>query len=352
MNNNELIGIIVEFNPFHNGHKNLIKRIKSDYPNSTIIVAMSGQFVQRGELAIFDKWTRAKKAIENEIDLVIEIPPYYVLNNANIFAKKAIEILYDFGVRKIYFGTKDLTIDEMTIIAKKILKNSNEIEVLKREHHSLPRALNFFLNKKISSNDLLGICYILEAEKLNLKIKFIRVRRIIDDKNYTSASKIRKDIFINKNNNYSLINSKENSIQNLNNYSDIIIGKLLTTKTKLNVINYLKNKIIEIAPSDFNELVDKSHNKNFTKSNLRRESIKFVLELEEKLNFEPIILASNIKGNAILKLIKKKYAFGHTRNNINNLKIENFISLKLNNKIDFELAKKTIKFEKKSYTQD
>ncbi|NQX83518.1 MAG: nucleotidyltransferase family protein, partial [Mycoplasmataceae bacterium] len=214
-----IIGIIVEFNPLHNGHKKLIDDIKTKHPKSIIIAVMSGQFVQRGELAIYNKWVRAEAALDNGVDLVIEIPVHSVLNHGNIFAKKSIEILNTFKVTNIYFGSEDLDINKINSIVDFVLKNEEKLEELKKEFHSLPKAFESLLEKKIKSNDMLGICYILEARKSKLKIKFNRIKRKFNNK-YTTSSEIRKLIKEKKNSNKSLIHNYE--YMNLENYSDII----------------------------------------------------------------------------------------------------------------------------------
>lgn len=80
------IGIICEFNPFHNGHKYLIQKAKS-LVNEPVAVVMSTSFTQRGEIAITDKFTRAKSALLGGADLVIELPVAYAVSNAEVFAK-------------------------------------------------------------------------------------------------------------------------------------------------------------------------------------------------------------------------------------------------------------------------
>ena len=80
------VGIIAEYNPFHNGHLYQIQEIKRKYPTDTIIIAMSGNFTQRGEPAIIDKWTRAHLAIENGADLIVEIPYAFTTQSADYYS--------------------------------------------------------------------------------------------------------------------------------------------------------------------------------------------------------------------------------------------------------------------------
>ncbi len=334
--NKEIVGVVVEFNPLHNGHKRLIDIAKEENPNAILIVAMSGQFVQRGELSIFDKWTRAEAAIDFGVDLVVEIPPFYVLNNANIFAMKAMQIFNEYEVNKVYFGSEKLDVDKIKTIANKLHSDPTGLEELKRTHHSLPRAFEAFIGEKLNPNDTLGICYVLESMKLGYNFEFNRVIRESNEI-WSSASRIRRDLWDGVDNDRSLIESKE--IRNLDDYSDIIFGKIVTTNSNNNVIKYLKGIILDNDYHLFSELIDNSHNKSYTKAKLRREVMKFVLELEGTNEY--IILASNNNGKDILRE-SNNYNFRHTKDNLDNYKVESFISLKSKNKLIDELSKKMI----------
>ena len=89
MEEKKVIGLICEYNPFHNGHIYHIQKIKEMYPNSLLILVLSTSFTMRGEISILNKWDKTKLALENNIDLVIELPHYYATNSADIFAKGA-----------------------------------------------------------------------------------------------------------------------------------------------------------------------------------------------------------------------------------------------------------------------
>lgn len=332
--NKENIGIIAEFNPLHNGHKYLIDSIKKDNPDCSLIVAMSGNFVQRGEIAVYDKWVRSKAAISNGVDLVLEIPPFFVLNNANIFAKKAIQMLNNFGVKKIYFGSENLDINEIKKYADFIIENDDKLNELKNELHSLPKALSKLIGNELKPNEILGICYVMETKLLNLDINFYRIKRESNDE-FTSSSKIRKQI---KNGVYSSNSLMNVSLEynDLNNYSDILKGKIATSHSDDNLINYFKKLIIENNSLSFEELINKGANSSFTKSRLRRDILKFILELEG--TDHTIILASNIKGNSILKEIDN-YFFRHDKMNVDNYNVERFLSLKTKENLSDRLSK-------------
>ena len=83
-----VVGIVCEYNPFHLGHKYQIDKIKEKYPDSTIVIVVSSCFTQRGELSIMNKWDKTKVALENGVDLVVELP--FVYASPRIFLLKAL----------------------------------------------------------------------------------------------------------------------------------------------------------------------------------------------------------------------------------------------------------------------
>jgi len=126
-------GIIAEFNPFHNGHKYLLEQAEG-----LKIVAMSGNFVQRGEPAIVDKWIRAQMALENGADLVVELPFLVAVQSADHFAKGAVEILSRLGIDQLTFGTEEVL--DYQAIATIYSEKEVEMEVFLR---SLPDDLSY-----------------------------------------------------------------------------------------------------------------------------------------------------------------------------------------------------------------
>ena len=98
---NKITGIIAEFNPFHKGHEYLLNQIEG-----IKIVAMSGNWMQRGEPAIFDKWTRAQMALACGADLVVELPVTVSVQAADFFASGAVAILKNLGITDLAFGSE------------------------------------------------------------------------------------------------------------------------------------------------------------------------------------------------------------------------------------------------------
>lgn len=98
--------VICEFNPFHNGHKFLLEKIKSEY-SADIICIMSGNFVQRGDIAITDKYSRCTAAIENGADMVVELPTVYAVAPAQVFAENGVRIAAELGCDLLCFGAEN-----------------------------------------------------------------------------------------------------------------------------------------------------------------------------------------------------------------------------------------------------
>lgn len=190
----EIIGIIAEYNPFHSGHKYHIDKIKELYPDSILIAVISSSFTQRGEISILNKWDKTNIALNNNIDLVIELPFVYASQSADIFAKGAITILNALKVNKIIFGSESNNINKLTEIAKIQIDNKNFDQKVKeylQEGNNYPTSLSlalksFNIEKIESPNDLLGISYLKEIIKNNYNIEAICIKRT---NNYHGSNK-------------------------------------------------------------------------------------------------------------------------------------------------------------------
>lgn len=126
-------GIIAEYNPFHTGHKYLLEKAEG-----LKIVAMSGNFTQRGEPAIVDKWTRAQMALEHGADVVVELPFLVSVQSADYFAQGAVAILHQLGVEELVFGTEEMR--DYQLIAGIYEEQEKEMEAYL---HRLPAHLSY-----------------------------------------------------------------------------------------------------------------------------------------------------------------------------------------------------------------
>ena len=194
----DIIGIICEYNPFHNGHLYHIKQIKKKYPDSIIILVMSGNFLERGEVSIINKWDKTKIALNYGINLVIELPFLFATQAADIFAYGAIKILDSLGVNKLIFGSECNDIRLLAKLADVQLKN-NEFEEKVKEYMrigvnyptALSKALKDITGDTVNSpNDILGISYIKEIKKQGSAIKPITIKRTSNYKEIEFNKKI------------------------------------------------------------------------------------------------------------------------------------------------------------------
>ena len=156
----EVLGIVAEYNPFHNGHLYHIRKAKEKSGAKYVVCVMSGNFVQRGNTSIVDKWTKAKMALANEVDLIIELPTIYSVSSAESFAQGAIKILHNLGiVDTISFGTETDDFAALNNISKIIAEEPKEyVNILKEELNkgvSFPKAREIalinYLNDDIRS---------------------------------------------------------------------------------------------------------------------------------------------------------------------------------------------------------
>lgn len=288
----KIAGIVAEYNPFHNGHKYHIDQVKASGVDFVIAV-MSGNFVQRGDVAIFDKWTRTKAALLNGVDLVLELPTKYSTATANIFAFGAVKILDDLGCANyLSFGSETGNLAAIENAVKSLSNKELDQEIKKalQEKHTFAKArtialenLGDFESAKILStpNDILATEYLLALKNLKSKIKPLAVKRtgVLHDSlqtqnNIASASAIRLKI---KNGDDFKSFVPDNS-------TDIYNQLLLENKAPFllkNAENAILWQLRQMQKSDFENLTDISEGLNNRLYNAVRQgtSLEEILEL-------------------------------------------------------------------------
>lgn len=325
------IGIICEYNPFHNGHIYHIRKIKEMYKDSIIILVMSGNFTQRGDVSLIDKWDKTKIALENNIDLVIELPFVFATQGADIFAKGAIQILNNLKVDKLIFGSECNDINELTKLAQIQLQEdyNNLVKKYTNEGTNYPtatsKALKQFGKKEIKMpNDILGLCYIKEIIKQKSSIEPITIKRTNDYhekklEQISSATAIREAIKNNKNiKKYipkeSLKHINKNAF--IDNYFNYLKYKIMTAEdlekyeTVDNIKYTIKKNIHE--SNNLEDLINKIKTKRYTYNRIKRMLLHILCDFtkEENKKCENIeyirILGFNKKGKEYLNKIKKQ----------------------------------------------
>ena len=209
----KVIGIIAEYNPFHNGHIYQIKKIKEKYPNSIIIVCTSSSFTQRGELSILNKWEKTKVSLLNGVDIVIELPYVYSTQSSDTFAKYGVSLLEKLHINYLCFGSESNNTTKLLDAAKTQINNiefDNKVKLYMKEGYNYPTSLNNALKELINydikePNDLLAISYIKEIISNNYNIEVFNIKRTNSyhdlnlDNEIVSASNIRNKLLENKN---------------------------------------------------------------------------------------------------------------------------------------------------------
>ena len=168
----KIVGITAEYNPFHKGHRYHLEKSKEMTGADCAVVVMSGDFTQRGEAAVFDKWARSRAAVDEGADLVVELPFIYACNIAGVFARGAVDILEGLGASYISFGSESGDIDALKATANGMEKQKENIDderrMLMKEGHSYARSTQLaterVLGKDVSGmmespNDILAIEY-------------------------------------------------------------------------------------------------------------------------------------------------------------------------------------------------
>ena len=326
--------VICEYNPFHNGHKHHIERTKSDFGATHIAAVMSGNFTQRGDVAIFDKFTRAKTALENGADLVLELPVCASLGSAEQFAAGAVNIINSLNcVNLLSFGSEcgDIELLKETAGAVVFAEQTNEFYGMMRRGLAYPGALVKTIEKYYDDdiiktlsapNNTLAVEYLKALAETGSAAEPVTIKRRgaehDSDKigNNTASASLLRNMIINGKDVSSLtpcVFPKE--------YADIsrletaILFKLRTMTAREignapNVLHGLENRIYKTvrAARSLSELMVLLKTKRYTLARLRRIVLCCFLGITKNdAKQKPAyirILGMNTKGREILAAAK------------------------------------------------
>ena len=196
------IGIVAEYNPFHNGHLYQIEEIKKRMGKDTLIVAVvSGDFVQRGEFSYSDKWQKTEMALNHGVDIVVELPLYYSVQNAEIFSRMSTKILDYMELDFQVFGAEEEDIkvlDRIIELQEREDYKKNLMELMKKGNsYSTSQKLalsEYGYGDAVKSNNILALEYIRTMKKEKLGIKPYIIKREISDYNEIEIEEERKSI--------------------------------------------------------------------------------------------------------------------------------------------------------------
>lgn len=371
--------VISEFNPFHKGHEYLTNQAKKITGCDTMLTIMSGNYVQRGEPAIFDKYTRAKIALLSGYDICLEIPVYAVLSSAQFYAYNTVRILDRLGiVDNLCFGCENDDISVLTEIADILCDEPHEFKELLKDYisngKSYAAAVGMALEKYSSNksfadiiglpNNILAIEYIKALKSLNSKIKPVAVKRkgaphnstVIDSANICSASLIRD--LINKDDksyiNY-INDSCKKTIEAINqpHVNAVFVKKIADIFNYLRTIKdenyfaginecniFLANKIMNLSNSlsSYEDIIAALKSKDNTYTRLSRLILCSVLEITQN----DLELFSTQKPYVKLLGLRKSKSFVLKDCNKENIDIITKWSTYVNDNPDNKLVKKEL----------
>lgn len=298
-------GIVVEYNPFHNGHIHHIKEARKITNCDILIAVMSPNFVQRGEPSYIDKWTRTKIALEYGVDIVIELPTYYTLQAAQVFASTSVNILDQMQVNSIVFGSESNDLLEL----KPSTFDKDKIS------SGLSYAASF--NSQIGPNDILGIEYLKAITKTTITPYAIQRTNAYHDLSIdnpiSSASSIRKahaqgDVY----NHTTPLDLTKKITHVWNDYTTLLQYQLRVLSTDylqslLLVDEGIENLFKKFSLESAENIIQNSISKRYTRSRVQRTLAHILLNIsKEEPDFHNFrILGFTKKGSLYLKQYKE-----------------------------------------------
>ncbi len=296
--------VICEFNPFHNGHKFLLEKIKAEYADE-IVCIMSGNFVQRGDIAITDKYTRAKAALQNGADIVVELPTVYAMAGAQTFAENGVRIAAATNCDRLYFGAEN-SINELNEVVE-LLENeriNEKIHAAMKSGEYYPKALSMAVGAHYAEiinqpNNILALEYIKACKKHGIAPTAIPRKNVNHDEDIirdgiASASKIRE--LIKNGEPYQLLTPMEiPHACTVKSIEPAILYRLKTISAEelrqiADVSEGLEYRIIEAAKqyNSITEIYDAVKTKRYTMARIRRIILSVFLNITAEMQSTPV----------------------------------------------------------------
>ena len=188
----KIAAVIAEYNPLHNGHLKLLKKVKREVKPEALVVVMSGSFTERGDICVADKYTRAKWAVECGADLVIELPTVYTLSPAKSFAEGALKTLSMLGEFTLCFGTETKELEELAYVAEFMRSESKDMRNMLSRTMALDLIHPDYANLVKAPNNILAVEYLKAGAAYGDKVQYHSVERKPDNnRTIISSTKVR-----------------------------------------------------------------------------------------------------------------------------------------------------------------
>lgn len=238
----KITGLITEYNPLHNGHLYHIQKAREISQCDLLICVMSGHFVQRGEPTILDKWQRTQAALEQGVDLVLELPYPYVVQSAKFFANAAVRILELVGCTDIVFGSESNDLENLKLMAELPI-NVDGLKEHLSQGMGYPKAYGI-VHGSYHPNDILAIAYLKAIQNTAIQAHTIARTNHYHDETITSdiasATAIRKAVFL------------QQDVSKTTPMSDAL--KQAKSVRWDNYFNYIQTKLISLNNADLSEI--------------------------------------------------------------------------------------------------
>ena len=346
----KIIGIVSEYNPFHKGHQYQIEKSRQDLNASGVVAIMSGNFVQRGYPAIYNKWVRAEMAVRSGVNLVIELPTYFATSSAEPFARGAVELLHHSGVvTHLSFGSE---VDDLNALKEisTLLNNPTDtfteaLSTSLTEGSSFPAARSKALAKALpelvtrldlnQSNIILAVEYLKALQQLNSTIEPYLVKRqgssYHDDRldsPFVSATAVRKLIHEMPERLFTgdwipqsvmeVLKRTPFRASKIEDFEKLILYALRMSNAQelssfRDISEGLENKLLEAShtSSTYEMLVQNVKSKRYTQTRINRVLLNTLLGIKPiEINLEKEgyfrVLAFDVVGQKILREMKKK----------------------------------------------
>ena len=310
----KVTGLIVEYNPFHNGHLYHINKAKElTNPDLTIAVT-SGNYNQRGDISIINKFEKTKAALNNGIDLVVELPYIYTIQNAYVFGSKAVEILNNLNTNYLVFGSETNNLEELKKYAE-LEVDVTRLKQLMHDGNSYPKSYGL-LSSYLYPNDMLAVTYLKAIKQTNIKpISIQRTNDYLgnDIDVISSASAIRNAVKENRDVKLTTPIEINNPVFNEDLYPYLRNVLFTRSSSELNSIflvsegieNLLKENAVKY--DNYEDFINNSVSRRYTKSRIQRVLLQIMNNItKEEVNSLPSmdyirILGFNSNGQRFLK---------------------------------------------------
>lgn len=335
------VGLVVEYNPFHNGHSFHLQKSKELTSSEVVIAVMSGNYLQRGEMSVVDKWARTKMALAAGVDIVVELPTINACQTADSFAKDSVTILNELKVDSLVFGSESGKIEDFLIANERLGENSAKYNEIVRKSLasgvSYPSASGLAMSEVLKSSELdlslpnntLGLEYVSSIARNELRITPLTFQRV-GDSYHESATNIRNSLLKNK----SDINKfmPQSSVNEINAYVDqfgqlhawenywpllkykIISSDVSQLQEIYGICEGIENRLIKYAQEakSFSDFIGQVKSKRYTWARLQRICLYILLDIkrsdverDSKISYIRVLGFSN-RGRAYLGSIKKE----------------------------------------------